>query len=68
MIKVKDFVGVSNSTFSDAIKVALKEATETVEKIESVEVVPPWIVQMTNPPDAEFRITVRIFYSENGLE
>ncbi|MEM5584757.1 MULTISPECIES: dodecin domain-containing protein [unclassified Roseibium] len=64
--EVMDVVAVSRESFSAGIRRAVEEALSTLgDRLESVEIDPPWNVALTSDGQVEFRNTVRLIYRSN---
>ena len=62
-LKIVDIVGSSTDTFTDAMRNAVREAQESGQKIESIEVGPPWHIVINDAGKIEFRTTVRVMFA-----
>ena len=62
-IKAMEIVAVSRESFSAGIKRAVEEALRTLgDRLESVEISPPWNIVLTEDRKVEFRNTLRLIY------
>lgn len=62
-LKIVDIVGSSTDTFTDAMRNAVHEAQQSGQKIESIEVGPPWHIVINDAGKIEFRTTVRVMFA-----
>jgi flavin-binding protein dodecin len=61
--KTMEIVAVSRESFSAGIKRAVQEAQRTLgDRLESVEIGPPWNIVLTKDKSVEFRNTLRLIY------
>lgn len=66
-LKTKEVVAVSRESFSAGIRIAVEAAWHDLgDRLESVEIAPPWNVILTKDGEVEFRNTVRLIFREDG--
>ena len=61
VVKIVELMGVSESSFEDAVKQAVKEASQTIRNITGVEVV-KFTAQVEGDEIFEYHVTVRLAF------
>lgn len=65
-LKVKDFVGISRTTFSATYRNAIEQAKDNGGTIEGIEVGPPFHVVLAEDGEVEYRSIVRVTYRDDA--
>jgi flavin-binding protein dodecin len=64
-VQIVEFMGVSEESFSDAVRQAVREASKTIDNITGVEVVKS-TAQVDGDELFEFHVTVRLAFALEG--
>lgn len=67
VIKIVELMGVSESSFDDAVRQAVKEAAKTIRNITGVEIIKS-TAEVEGDEIFEYHVTVRLAFAVEGAE